>query len=118
MITASVLEYMKLTPPTRLEGRIQCTSSRVSPQRLFGATCIPVGMPFFLMCTAMIRRQPLQSVKYVERTGEVPEITVTDRLHVKRVNVASIVLQHGFEIDDRLVKLFIDDFCLDSRQVG
>ena len=75
-------------------------------------------MPFFLVCTAMVRRQPLQSVKYIERTGEVTEIAVADRLHVKRVNVAGIVQQYRFDISDRLVKLFINDFCLDSRQVG
>ena len=37
-------------------------------------------MPFFLVCTAMVRRQPLQSVKYIERTGEVTEIAVADEL--------------------------------------
>ena len=75
-------------------------------------------MPFFLVCTAMVRRQALQSVKYIERTGEVTEITVTNRLHVKRINITGIVQQHRFDISDRLVKLFIDDFCLDSRQIG
>ena len=60
----------------------------------------------------------LHPCAYVERTGEVMEITVADRLHVKRVNGAGIVQQYRFDISDRLVKLFIDDFCLESRQVG
>ncbi len=110
-------KYLELLPPARNEGGIEAAGARISQQRVIRLAHVPVGMAFFLVSTAVFRRDRLEFRDVLECRVETAGVPAADGGHVERIGIVGLGLEYCGKVGQRVVETLRNDLLLDCTKI-